>query len=86
MSSHTCNKDQLVEQPAIGLPAELGRTTVSASGRILAAKKRNPEAETPALAAEIDRHVYALYQPSPRLRLAGGLTADEVKLVEEASK
>jgi len=28
--SHACTEDQLVEQPTIGLFAELGRTTVSA--------------------------------------------------------
>jgi len=30
MSAHACTEDQLVEQPAIGLFAELGWTTVSA--------------------------------------------------------
>ena len=44
--------------------------------RILAAKKDDPEADTLALEREIDQRVYALY----------GLTADEIKIVEEASK
>jgi hypothetical protein len=35
---------------------------------------------------EIDQQVYALYQPSPRLRPAGGLTPEEIKIVEDSSK
>lgn len=34
MSAHAYTEDQLVEQPAIGLFAELGWQTVSASGKI----------------------------------------------------
>jgi hypothetical protein len=44
--------------------------------RILAAKKRNPEADTSALEREIDQLVYKLY----------GLTEEEIKIVEGASK
>jgi type I restriction-modification system DNA methylase subunit len=43
--------------------------------RILAAKRRDPEADTTALEQEIDRLVYALY----------GLTPAETKLVQEAT-
>ena len=39
---------------------------------LLAAKQRNPAADTRALEAEIDRRVSALY----------GLTADEIAIVE----
>jgi len=41
--------------------------------RILAAKRAAPSADTSALEREIDARVYRLY----------GLTADEIKLVEE---
>lgn len=44
--------------------------------RILAAKQKNPAADTSALEREIDQQVYALY----------GLTPEEIKIVEEASK
>ena len=41
-------------------------------GRILSAKKSNPQADTTALEAEIDSLVYDLY----------GLTEDEIAIVE----
>ncbi|MBI4660670.1 MAG: Eco57I restriction-modification methylase domain-containing protein [Verrucomicrobia bacterium] len=44
--------------------------------RIVSAKKKNPAADTTALEREIDQQVYALY----------GLTAEEIQIVEEASK
>ena len=44
--------------------------------RILAAKQKNPAADTSAMEREIDQQVYALY----------GLTPEEIKIVEEASK
>ena len=43
--------------------------------RILAAKERDPKADTTAWEREIDRLVYELY----------GLTEDEIKLVEEST-
>ena len=43
---------------------------------ILAAKRKNPAADTSALEREIDQQVYALY----------GLTPAEIKIVEDASK
>jgi hypothetical protein len=43
--------------------------------KILAVKKHHPEASVSTLEREIDRLVYALY----------GLTADEIKLVEESA-
>ena len=39
-------------------------------------KKKNPDADTSAMEQEIDRQVYVLY----------GLTPDEIKIVEEATK
>ncbi len=45
-------------------------------GRIFASKKKHPAANTTALEREIDQQVYALY----------GLTPEEIKIVEEASK
>ena len=42
--------------------------------RILAAKQKNPAADTSALEREIDQQAYALY----------GLTPEEIKIVEEA--
>jgi hypothetical protein len=44
--------------------------------RILAAKQKNPAADTCALEREIDQQVYALY----------GLTPEEIQIVEDASK
>ena len=44
--------------------------------KILAAKQRDPAADTRALEAEIDRLVYALY----------GLTPEEIEIVEGTSK
>jgi adenine-specific DNA-methyltransferase len=44
--------------------------------RILAAKKRNPDADTSALEREIDQLAYALY----------GLTPEEIQIVEGAAK
>jgi hypothetical protein len=43
--------------------------------RILAAKQKNPNADTSKLEREIDQTVYALY----------GLTPDEIKIVDESS-
>ena len=54
--------------------------------KVLAAKKRNPAADTSALEGEIDQQVYARYLPAPRLRQAGGLTPEEIKIVEESAK
>ena len=42
-------------------------------------------ADTSALEREIDQQVYALYLPAPSLRQAGGLTPEEIKIVESAS-
>ena len=47
----------------------------SLARQILAAKRADAGADTSALEAEIDRHVYALY----------GLTPAEIKIVEESS-
>jgi hypothetical protein len=51
------------------------RNIVTLVDQILAAKRADAAADTRALEAEIDRHVYALY----------GLTPAEIKIVEEAS-
>ncbi len=55
--------------------------------RVLAAKRADPTADTPALEREIDQRVYRLYLPAPRCgssaRQAGGLTPDEIKRVKE---
>ena len=44
--------------------------------KILAAKRANPQADTSAWEREIDERVYRLY----------GLTAAEIKIVEESAK
>ena len=44
--------------------------------RVLAAKRADPAADTSAMEWEIDQRVYALY----------GLTAEEIKLVEERAR
>ena len=59
------------------LPIELGDSKIQSSitrlvERALKAKRTNPQADTSALEAEIDRLVYQLY----------GLTEDEIKIVE----
>ena len=54
--------------------------------RILSARRAAPLADTSALEREIDERVYRLYLPAPRLRQAGALTPDEIKLVEETAK
>jgi|GEM_PF-1868902 hypothetical protein len=33
----------------------------------------------------IDRLVYALYLPAPRLRQAGGMTEEEIRIVERGN-
>ena len=40
-------------------------------------------AKPAALEREIGQQVYALYLPAPRLRQAGGLTPEEIRIVEE---
>jgi hypothetical protein len=52
------------------------KTVTSLVERILAAKQKNPTADTSALEREIDQQVYALY----------GLTPEEIKIVEEQTK
>ena len=54
--------------------------------KILAAKRANPQADTSAWEREIDERVYRLHLPAPRLRQAGGLTPEEIKIVDEAAK
>jgi hypothetical protein len=39
---------------------------------------------TTVLERKIDQQVYALYLPAPRLRQAGGLTPEEINIVEVA--
>jgi hypothetical protein len=61
--------------------------------RILTVKRTEPDAGTTTLACpsvalrgrkpKIDECDYRLCLPAPRLRQADGLTADEIKLVEE---
>ena len=53
-----------------------GKKLVDLVERMLSVRKKDPSADTSALEREIDQRVYALY----------GLTADEIKIVEEASK
>jgi hypothetical protein len=60
--------------PAI-VPAEVA-ALVALVGRILKAKRADAAAETAGLEREIDERVYRLY----------GLTAEEIKIVEEASR
>ena len=53
-----------------------GRKLGGLVDQILAAKRADAGADTSALEAEIDRHVYALYD----------LTPEEIKIVEESSR
>ena len=59
--------------------------TPSSAYFVFIARRRESEAETSAFEGEFDRHVYALDQPSPRPRPAGGLTPDEIKFVENST-
>lgn len=54
--------------------------------RILEAKQRDPDADVSGWEREIDQLVYALYLPAPSLRQAGGLTPEEIRIVEGAAK
>jgi len=57
-------------------------------GRILSAKQHAPSEDVKAVEHEIDCQVHALYPPSSRsrsasgLRRTGGLTPEEIKIVE----
>jgi len=62
--------------PIPEMPKEKQKPMIALVDRILAAKQKNPAADTSALEREIDQQVYALY----------GLTPEEIKIVEEASK
>jgi hypothetical protein len=53
--------------------------------QFLAAKRADAGADTSALEAAIDRHVYARHRPSLKLWPASALTPAEIKIVEEAS-
>ena len=55
---------------------EIRTSNTKKVNQILAAKKKNPEADTSELEAEIDRLVYELYD----------LTAEEIAIVEAAVK
>lgn len=57
----------------VKIPTELEPFVIIVD-RILSAKKANPQADTSALEAEIDRLVYKLYD----------LTEDEVKIIESS--
>ena len=61
-------------------------TVIKLVERTIAAKRENPQADTSAWEREIDERVYRLHLPAPRLRQAGGLTPEEIKIVEEAAK
>jgi len=70
-------KTQFLEKIPIRKPSEECRKSViRLVNRILTAKKRDPDADTTAAEAEIDRQVFELY----------GLTSDEIKLVEESGR
>jgi adenine-specific DNA-methyltransferase len=51
-------------------------TVIKLVERTIAAKRENPQADTSAWEREIDERVYRLY----------GLTAAEIKIVDEAAK
>jgi hypothetical protein len=61
---------------------------VSGLEREIASQPRRvfPQVLTVAGATSGDQLVYALYLPAPRLRQAGGLTPEEIKIVEGAAK
>jgi adenine-specific DNA-methyltransferase len=70
-------KTQFLEKlPIPDVPAEQQAPIVKLVDKILAAKRENPQADTSAWEREIDERVYRLY----------GLTAAEIKVVEEGGK
>ena len=62
--------------PMPDVTAEQQTPIVALVDKILAAKRANPQADTSAWEREIDERVYRLY----------GLTAAEIKIVEESSR
>ncbi|MDO8624984.1 MAG: TaqI-like C-terminal specificity domain-containing protein, partial [Candidatus Diapherotrites archaeon] len=70
------HNENLSQIPIPAAPPEKQKAVERLVDRILAAKQRDPEADTSALEREIDELVYALY----------GLTPEEIKLVEGAQK
>ena len=69
-------KEQLVDIPICKPPSKTGSGLVTLVDRILAAKEKDPAADTSAWEREIDERVYKLY----------GLTAEEIKIVEGATR
>lgn len=67
-------KEQLVEIPIVLANEKAQKEIEVFVDQILAAKRRDSKADTRALEAEIDRHVYALY----------GLTEKEIAIVEDS--
>lgn len=66
---------EIKQVPVPDLSAVKSEPLVKLVDQILAAKRKNPSADTSALEREIDQQVYALY----------GLTPEEIKIVEGAS-
>jgi len=62
--------------PIPTVPTEKQKPVERLVERVLAAKQKNPAADTSALEREIDQQVYALY----------GLTPEEIKIVEDSAK
>ena len=74
-----CARSQLPKRFTLPIPTaspEKPKAVERLVDRILAAKQRDAEADTSVLEREIDERVYRLY----------GLTADEIKIVEEGAK
>jgi hypothetical protein len=62
------------EIPVANISPDQQKPFINLTDRIIATKKRDPDADTSAWEREIDDLVYALY----------GLTPEEIKIVEEA--
>jgi hypothetical protein len=69
-------QSNVLEMPVPDMTPQQQSIIVALVHKILAAKRADPLADVTALEREIDQHVYRLY----------GLTADEIKIVEEGAR
>ena len=72
---HTLKRNKF-RAPIPAVPTTQQKPVERLVERILAAKQKNPAADTSALEREIDQQVYALYGQRP----------EEIKIVEDASE
>ena len=72
-NNYQIDKEPIIDLPILAAPPEDQKKIVIVTDKILAAKKRKPEANTVSLENEIDQIVFDLY----------GLTKEEIEIVEK---